>query len=195
MKFYKVKVKDGFAKAIYIDDISEKSECDLCGEVYKSVRNEDYKVRFDGKKAADFYNAPGCFIGNTKFIDMLKKYNITGYGIRGIHCVGWYDTKKNRIDIDYSDLKEIEVLGKCGCMCDTQGNKIKGCEKCDQLDFWTQKEVRGLSVPMDTWDGTDIFTFSNWHGVMIATERLKEACEKEKIKGIEFCPLEEFRFP
>lgn len=40
------------------------------------------------------------------------------------------------------------------------------------------------------WDGSDIFSFSNWIGVMICSEKLKEACEKEKIKGISFHPIE-----
>lgn len=56
----------------------------------------------------------------------------------------------------------------------------------DMVDLHGQ--VNGLQVT--DWDGSDIFSFSNWIGVMICSEKLKEACEKEKIKGIRFIPIE-----
>lgn len=84
-------------------------------------------------------------------------------------------------NIDSSDLKEIYILGKCGWYMDKNGNDIERCPKCGQVSLKVQNELAGLRIIEDTWDGSDIFSFSNWLGVMICTERLKEACEKEKI--------------
>ena len=82
MKFYEVTCTDTYAQAYYINDMANKKFCQECELVYEHERFADYKVKFIGKKIADFYQAPGCYIGNEKFIEMLKKYGITGYGIR-----------------------------------------------------------------------------------------------------------------
>ena len=194
MKFYYVDTEEGYADAYYDLQESEEYICDKCNKVYLSKSVADYRVHFEGKKIGDFYWAPGCFIGNEKFIAMLEKYNITGYGIRNIDCTGWYDRRGNSINVDTHQLREIEILGKCGFMCDTDGKVIEGCEKCGLIDFWTEKGINGLSVPLDKWDGSDIFMFQNKQGVMICTDRLKEACEKEKIRNICFTPIEEVKF-
>lgn len=112
---------------------------------------------------------------------MLEKYNITGYKIEDLIVERWEDQRGNLINIDSSDLKEIYILDKCGWYMDKNGNDIERCPKCGQVSLKVQNELAGLRIIEDTWDGSDIFSFSNWLGVMICTERLKEACEKEKI--------------
>lgn len=195
MDFYYVTSEyDKYARAYYAKQDIKLVICEKCGYSYDSVRAGNYRVYFEGKKLGDFYHAPGCFIGNDRFIDMLEKYGITGYGIGEIDCVGWYDRRKNPIQVDAGYLREVEVRGRCGYMRNLDGTEVKGCENCGHVTIWDEKEVRGLSVPLDTWDGSDIFCFSNWLGVMICSSRLKEACEKEKIKNIVFRPLETFQF-
>lgn len=194
MKFFYVNTEDGYARAYYDLQKSEEYECEECGEVYMSKRIGNYRTHFEGKKIGDFYRAPGCYIGNKNFLNMLEKHCITGYGIRDIDCTGWYDKRGNLINEDASSLKEIEILGKCGYMCDVDGNEIERCKKCGTIDFWVQKKINGISVPLASWDGTDIFSFKNWQGVMICSERLKEACEKEKIRNISFKPVKDVRF-
>ena len=49
-------------------------------------------------------------------------------------------------------------------MHDLNGNEIEKCENCDEVDFWVKKGIQGLSVPLDSWDGSDIFSFKNWQG-------------------------------
>lgn len=140
-----------------------------------------YHTKLKGRKQGDFYRAPACYIGNSKFQNMLEKYNITGYKIEDLIVERWEDQRGNLINIDSSDLKEIYILDKCGWYMDKNGNDIERCPKCGQVSLKVQNELAGLRIIEDTWDGSDIFSFSNWLGVMICTERLKEACEKEKI--------------
>ena len=195
MDFYYVTSEyEKYARAYYDKQNIKLLVCEKCQSGYDSIRAGNYRVHFEGKKLGDFYHAPGCFIGNERFFDMLKKYGITGYGIGEIDCTGWYDRRKNPIQVDAGYLREVEVLGRCGYMRNLDGTEVKRCENCGCVNIWDQKEVRGLSVSLDTWDGSDIFCFSNWSGVMICSSRLKEACEKEKIKNIVFRPLETFRF-
>lgn len=194
MKFYYVKTLDTFATAYYVSVEKKRKICEQCEHVYDTKRLGLYHVRFKGKKLGDFYRAPGCYIGNSKFRDMLIKYNITGYSICDIIVEKWEDQRNNILDIDSSDLKEIQIVGKSGWFMDKNGNDIKRCPKCGILDFFAEKEVQGISLPEENWDGSDIFSCSNWHGVMLCTERLKEACEKENIKNIQFIPLEELSF-
>lgn len=194
MNFYYVTSGEKYAEAYYVSETAEKIICEKCGRVCSKQRTGAYHTKLVGKKQGDFYHAPGCFIGNSKFRNMLVQYNITGYEIKDIVVEGWYDQRENLINIDSSDLKEIAILGKCGWYEDKDGKDIKRCDKCGLINFSTRKEVKGICVPEDIWDGSDIFSFSNWLGVMICTERLKEACENAKIKNIEFTPLDEVNF-
>ncbi|MBQ2800429.1 MAG: hypothetical protein IJF03_03470 [Lachnospiraceae bacterium] len=194
MKYYYVTHDEKYAQAYYEFEDGAEKKCPKCGKICEFSRIGVYHTRLKGKKQGDFYHAPGCYIGNSKFLEMLVKYNITGYEIKDIVVDGWFDQRDNLIDLDSSDLKEIAILGKCGWYADKDGKEIKRCDKCGIINFSTRKEVKGIKVEEDTWDGSDIFSFSNWLGVMICTERLKEACEKEKIKNIRFIPLEEFTF-
>lgn len=194
MKFYYVKTEEKYARAYYVSVDEELGKCDICGSVCSAKRIGLYHTRLKGRKQGDFYRAPGCYIGNSKFRNMLEKYKITGYRIQDLIIERWEDQRGNTINVDSSDLKEIEILGKCGWYMDRNGNDIERCLKCGQVGLKVQNELVGLGIKEDTWDGSDIFSFSNWLAVMICTERLKEACEKEKIKNIKFIPLEEFTF-
>lgn len=190
--FYHVQAENesGFASAEFSRQAVTKRKCEKCGATfYDTDQNELYKVHFLGRKLPDFYQAPGCYIGNEKFQNMLVKYGLTGYELRDIECTGWYDRRENPIDIDPDGLKEIFILGKCGGMHHADGTEVEHCEKCGEVAFKTRMQIRGLSVPVQTWDGSDIFSFSNWGGNMIATDRVREACEKEGIRGIRFTEI------
>lgn len=125
---------------------------------------------------------------------MLEKYKLTGYELREIECTGWYDKFGEMQHLTDVELKEIFILGRCGAMCDAEGFEIEKCSVCGMVALSTKMRIRGLSVPVETWDGSDVFSFDNWPGVMIATQRFKDACEKEQIKGITFQDVNKFCF-
>ena len=194
MKFYYVEEMDGYAQADCNDKGKKEYVCSTCGYIHEIERIENHHIDFVGKKQGDFYWAAGCYIGNKKFLDMLVKYNIKGYEVHDIIIDSWHDKRGNQIEIQNSELKEIEILGRCGFLQDKEGNEIKKCVECGRFDYRVRREIIGLSVPKETWDESDIFCYRNFATVMFCTERLKEACEKEKIKNIRFIPLEEFTF-
>ena len=192
MNFYYVQSDDKYAFAKYIDGGEKNYICESCKRVYQIDRISDFQVQFIGKKQADFYRSPGCYIGNRKFTDMLAKYEIKGYRLRDIDFKGWVDKRNNPVDNDASDLQEIEIMGRCGKMCYLNGDVIPGCEECGLVNFFKLGRVQGVSVDESAWDGSDIFAFDNKPAVMICSERLKVACENEKIKGIFFIPLQKY---
>lgn len=194
MKFYYVKTEENYAKAFFVSLEEEDFVCSECKKVYDTERKGLYHTRIKGKKEGDFYRAPGCYFGNSKFREMLEKYQITGYEICDIVIEKWEDQRGKLLDNDVTDLKEIMITGKCGWYRDKDGKEIECCPKCGHPDLEVQEELEGISILEDTWDGSDIFSCTNWIGVMLCTERLKEACEKEKIKNIQFIPLDEFTF-
>lgn len=183
-----------YAQAEYSKQKMKQYECKKCHLIYKSVRADNYHVHFIDGRLPDFYNAPGCYIGNCTFFNMLDKYELTGYEIREIVCTGWQDKKGNPMVEKTNDLREVFILGRCGVMCHVDGKEVERCDVCGRINFETRMNLRGLSVDVETWDGSDIFSFSNWPGVMIATQRFKDACETERIKGITFEALDKFCF-
>ena len=183
-----------YAQAEYSTQERVEYKCEKCRSIYRSDRKGAYRVHFLGGKLPDFYNAPGCFIGNKVFFAMLEKYKLTGYEQRDIECTGWKHKRRYSEKPNMDELKEIFILGKCGPMCHVDGTEVEKCSACNMVDFGTKMDIRGLSVPEETWDGSDVFSFSNWHGVMIVTQRFKDACEAEQIKGITFQNVNKFCF-
>lgn len=183
-----------YATAEYSLQEMVEHTCEKCESIYRSDRVGPYRVHFRGGKLPDFYNAPGCYIGNKVFFDMLEKYQLTGYEQREIECTDWISKRGHSEKPNMDELKEIFILGKCGSMCHVDGTEVEKCPVCDQVSWETEREIRGLSVPEETWDGSDVFSFSNWQGVMIVTQRFKDACEAEKIKGITFKDVNKFCF-
>ena len=196
--FYVVhsEIDDRYAQAEYSIQEFKEYTCEKCQAIYRSDRTGDYRVHFIDGERLDFYNAPGCYIGNEIFINMLEKYKLTGYELHKIECTGWYDKfgEMKHLTGDEDELKEIFILGRCGSMCDTKGVEIKKCSVCGMVSLKTRMQIRGLSVPVETWDKSDVFSFDNWPGVMIVTQRFKDACEAEQIKGITFENLNKFCF-
>ena len=46
----------------------------------------------------------------------------------------------------------------------------------------------------EEWDGSDIFYFKDWKGLIVVTEKVKYLLEKNKMKNVAFANLEEFAF-
>ena len=194
--FYVVhsEIDDHYAQAEYSLQEFVEYTCEKCQAIYRSDRIGAYRVHFIDGELLDFYNAPGCYLGNDFVINMLEKYKLTGYELREIECTGWYDKFGEMQHLTDVELKEIFILGRCGAMCDAEGFEIEKCSVCGMVALSTKMRIRGLSVPVETCDGSDVFSFDNWPGVMIATQRFKDACEKEQIKGITFQDVNKFCF-
>ena len=187
-------VYTGFAHAIDLGGKKEIFECPKCGGI-KSIRLEPIKVYFEGKKQGDCYGVPNGSIVNEKMQEILRTEGITGFTLENINVEGWYDSKRNSLLINYEDLKELKVIGRCGYLRDKNGEMLEKCNECGKINYAkAEDEVEGLSVNLDEWDGSDMFQFKNWRGVIIVTEKVKEIIEKNKLKNIKFTDISEFQF-
>lgn len=183
----------GYAEAIYKSNNSEVEVCNLCGG-RKVRRTSKLTVYFEGKKEADIYQVPQYTIINTKVYNILKENDITGFNVEDIDILGCYDKKGNSIQLNVSGLKEMIVKGRCGYLRNKDGTLVEKCEQCDKFNSASKNSVHGLSINPDEWDGSDIFFFKNWFGVVIVTERVKNVLEQAKLKNIKFQNIKEFKF-
>lgn len=183
----------GFAEAIYKNNKSEVEACKLCGG-RKVKRISNLTVYFQGKKEADIYQVPQYTIINTNVYYRLKEMNITGFSVGDIDILGCFDKKGNPIQLDVSGLKEMIVNGRCGYLRNKDGTLVEKCEQCNRFNPVSKHNVHGLSINTDEWDGSDIFFFNNWFGVIIVTERVKNVLEQARFKNIRFQNIKEFEF-
>lgn len=165
-------------------------ECPVCGAIFDKRIEEKYKMHFEGKKVGDYYFAPICNIVSEKMLQLLKDNEITGFREKEIECTGWYDRHGNKLDMDF-EYVELEVTGRGGDLLDIDGEKVKKCPECNNLDWDSLEEVEGLSIG-EEWDGSDIFYFDDWKGAVIVTQRVKELLESEGMKNIDFTKLSEY---
>lgn len=180
-----------YADAVQEEQPSIVEECPVCGAISDKRIDEKYKVHFEGKKVGDYYFAPICSIVSKRMLQILKDNEITGFEEREIECTGWYDRKGNALPIDFSDFMELKVVGRAGRVLNLDGKELKHCPKCNAIKVKTFRETEGLSVG-DDWDGSDIFYFTNWRGVMIVTQKVKDLLESNKMKNVDFIRLSEY---
>lgn len=193
-KFYKVsEAYTNYAEAIRDDNQMNVKKCPICGSIFETRKNEKFKVHFVGNKEGDYFFAPICNIVSIKFLEILKLNKITGYVEKDLDCSGWYDKNGIRLSKDISNYKEISITGRAGFLKKINGEEVPKCQDCNAIDYNCLDEINGLSVDL-TWDGSDIFYFKNWEGVMIVTQQLKEILEGYKLKNIIFNELSQFQF-
>lgn len=89
--------------------------------------------------------------------------------------------------------KELIVTGRCGSLKTRKGMEIPKCPKCGALRRDYLKKEKGFMVD-EEWDGSDIFYFRDWKGLIVVTEKVKCLLEKNKMKNVAFVNLEEFTF-
>lgn len=194
-EFYILKedYEGGYAEAIYKNNKSQIEVCKLCGG--RSIKRiSKLTVSFQGKKEADIYQVPQYTIINTKVYNILKEMNITGFTVEDIDILSCCDKKGNPVQLDVSGLKEMIVNGRCGYLRNKDGTLVEKCEQCGRFNPASKYNVHGLSINLDEWDGSDIFFFKNWFGVVIVTEKVKNAFEQARLKNIKFQNIKEFEF-
>lgn len=182
-----------FARPVKLESSREIWECPKCGSVFVK-RLFDLKVYFKGKKVADYYSVSNYNIISGELQKLLIEAEITGFILKNIVVEGWYDSKGNNLDMPFSDIKELEIIGRCGFLRHKDGSIVEKCNECGATDYKKQDEVNGLSLNLDEWDKSDMFYFRNWEGVIIVTEKVKEIVEKNDLKNINFLNIKDFKF-
>lgn len=189
-EFYIVDELTGYARAIGDERQIIVEECPVCGSAIRKRKNEKLKLHFEGKRMGDYYYTHTCNLISKRMLQLLKDNGITGFVEKEIECTRWYDRHGNKLDMDF-EYVELEVTGRGGDLLDIDGEKVKKCPECNNLDWDSLEEVEGLSIG-EEWDGSDIFYFDDWKGAVIVTQRVKELLESEGMKNIDFTKLSEY---
>lgn len=181
------------AKLIWkVDAKYEKFVCEICGGTYCTYTSS-HPVIFYGKRIVDIYSDISGFIISPAVVKLLKANDITGYTLEPIKQLEWKDGKGNDTGNDGSSYKLLKVNGRCGFLCDSDGNIIDKCEQCDRHNSAVLDSLKdGLSFNGDDYDGSDIFQFNNWAGLPIVNEKVKKLIEKHKLKGFKFEELKDY---
>lgn len=194
MNFYILHDRYGnFAEAIRDVNVMNTNVCDDCQGVH-SKKTSNLRIYFKGKKEADFYIAPPFHIVTQRFQDVLSQHHFSGFSFEDVELTGWYDSMNKPIEKDVSGIKEWVISGRAGKLRHLDGAFVTFCPTCQRALPEGKKEVNGLSVHLEEWDGSDIFYFKNWFGMVIVTEKVKKVLEKNKIKNIQFQHIKDFKF-
>lgn len=182
-----------YAKVIPHDNDSKTITCLICGSNIVT-RESLLKLKFKGKRKADFYSAHNYHVISNEFQRVFRDSGISGVEFMPIDITEWVDGKNKSVPFIDGVYKELVIHGRTGFLRDLNGDVVEKCEKCNIWDYSTSLELEGLSVADDEWDGSDIFYFSNWISVIIVTEKLKDIIKHAGMSNCEFTPLDTFTF-
>ena len=98
------------------------------------------------------------------------------------------------MNIDWTEFKEIEVVGRCGYLRHLNGEMVDKCDECGIFDYNKSNIINGLSVNNEEWDKSDIFHFKNWVGPIIINKKVKDLIEKNKFTNIVITNIKDLRF-
>lgn len=141
----------------------EGGACSKCGAVINK-RISSLKVYFKGKNPVDYYTVSNFNIISKRLQEAFHESGITEFNLKDIDVKGWYDNNEKPLDIDWSGLKEMDIIGRCGFLRHLNGNIIDKCDECGIFDYDKADTINGLSVNIDEWDQSDVFHFKNWIG-------------------------------
>ena len=183
---------DGNYALFYNENKYKTNRCDFCGSLNVYIENKDdvLKGHFIGKKQGDFY-CDKRLVVSLKLIEILETENITGFSVKDFICTGWYDRYKKPIIINDNNYKELYVYGKGGYVEKNTGEIMDKCEHCGTIGWKFRYDLTGLGVGTE-WDGSDMFYYDNWPGVLIVTEKVKNVIENNKIKNTCFKNISDY---
>ncbi|WP_139070118.1 hypothetical protein [Bacillus sp. FJAT-27225] len=147
-------------------------------------------ISFEGnpEEGTDYYRVYKWSIISPDFQSAILSSNITGFHLKEILID---DEKGNLLN---TDLKQMEVSGRGGLLTNLKGNEIPNCPLCHRVSSRILDKEDGLSINLDSWDGTDIFFFNNWKGTVIVSERVKALLQNHNLTNIDFINIREYVF-
>lgn len=161
--------------------------CSKCG-LRPVARVGNLRVRYSRKRElVDWARVPGATIVHQRVIDDLTAHKISGWraGTLGIEATSRLENN----DLSYS---ELVIIGHTRGYAARIGLGIEmECEECG-LRIHRYPRV-GLEMPLECWDGSDIFQIDELPGIEVVTEPVKELIEKNGHTGVLCVPIAEWR--
>ena len=186
----------GYAEVFIENDQTVWEKCPMCSSIFEERKHEILKLHFLGKREGDSFLHVGgcaCHVVSLKLLKLLSENEISGFLQNEIECTGWYDKNGKLLDKNCSKYKELIVTGRAGYLKNRNGKEIPKCPRCGAKNILKAKKEKGFIID-EGWDGSDMFYFKNWIGVIIVTEKVKQLLEKNKMKNVIFEKLDEFTF-
>ena len=211
-QFYLIREKAHATWSILRLENAYVAECPKCGAIW-DIRNgislppfelddaakqyleegwHTYKAEIWGKYEYDYLSSGNGIIVSGKFLNALSEVSATGYMVKDIELLGWYNGNgKIRLDKNVDNYKELVVTGRCGYERNKKHELPKSCDLCKTVG--SHEALYGMSVDLNEWDGSDICFYTNsvW-GHVIVTEKVKTILEKKKMKSIYFQKIEDY---
>ena len=165
----------------------DREICDNCGGIYITYKGI-YNFRIMGKLYDYYLNGESSVISE-KFLNILKKNGFTGYEISGT------TPYHGNVTMEGDPIKEkyylFKVTGRCGLVCDMNGEPLPHCKKCGRRFPFTGLVTTGVSFDTDSYDGSDLFAFENMSNIPIVSEGVKNVLSKSKLSNLRFEPINE----
>ncbi|ADU22347.1 Imm43 family immunity protein [Ruminococcus albus] len=166
----------------------DREICDNCGAIhirYKGI----FKFKIMGK-LYDYYTYIGMPVISEKFLNILRENGFTGYEVS--------ETAPRRGTVTKigDPIKEkyysLTVTGRCGPICDMNGEPFPYCKKCKYKMDSIGLIATGVSFAPDAYDGSDLFAFDSLYNIPIVSEQVKNVLVKSKLTNLRFVPLTEY---
>ena len=161
--------------------------CDNCGSIrmiYKGIFN----FRIMGK-LLDYYIC-GTPVISERFLNVLRENGYTGFEVS--ETAPRYGTVATVGDPIKEKYYRLTVTGRCGPICDMNGEPFPYCKKCKYKMDSIGLIATGVSFAPDAYDGSDLFAFDSLYNIPIISEKVKNVLIKSKLTNLRFVPLTEY---
>lgn len=172
-------------QAIESKNAYDRTQCKNCRAnriTYKGIYN--FKIM---GKLYDCYVSGGSFVISEKFLKVLRDNGFTGYEVS--ETMPRYGTVTMVGDPIKEKYYLLKVTGRCGLLCDLNGEPLPYCRKCGRWIGCTGLVTEGVSFVPESYDGSDLFAFDNLSSIPIVSEEIKEVLVKSKLTNLRFVPL------
>lgn len=168
----------------------DREICDNCGAIhirYKGI----FKFKIMGK-LYDYYTYIGMPVISEKFLNVLWENGYTGFEVSETAPLRGTVTKIG--DPIKEKYYSLTVTGRCGLVCDMNGEPFPHCRKCGCRFPFTGLVANGVSFDPDCHDESNIFVFENMSNIPIVSGKVKDVLIKSKLTNLRFVPLTEYIF-
>ena len=139
------------------------------------------EIEVEGRKKGNFYSTVAHFFIDSKLENVLLKNEISGFVTKEIE----------KLNDNAADIKEMIITGEGGFFRKKNGELFEKCDICNKVSENYDRMI-GTTIYEEDWSGDDIFLIKNYYGIPVVSQKFKDVCEKNKIKNVQFIPVEEF---
>lgn len=164
-------------------------ECGVCGE-RPVARVGKISVRFTRKRdAVDWVQTAAGNAFRDQVADALTVSNLSGWRAGDIDV-----TSSTALHADLGRYWEFVVIGHTRAYTSRVKLAVKReCDVCGRRLYVPPSD--GLVVPVDTWDGSDVFVIEELPGLVLVTDEFRRVVEANKMTGITLTPARDWRDP